>query len=212
MSIWSAAATTLPCGSASCRFGSDRAPDRAGAQGVRWRARPISPPRGTPQRPRRSRPPRRPVYGNEQWRFRVGDRWETVRGRPRLARQQWRHAARRGRAGLGICILPSFIAAPGDRGRQRWADPARFSARGRRAPRGDAAGPGASPPGSAPWSISWPPASAPSRAGIRAGWKRRARIGKAASIYSLERPDTWPIRPLTISRSIQRARISTPRY
>jgi DNA-binding transcriptional LysR family regulator len=52
------------------------------------------------------------VYGNEQWRFRVGGRWETARPRPRLRSNNGDMLLAAARAGLGICLLPSFIAAP----------------------------------------------------------------------------------------------------
>jgi len=52
------------------------------------------------------------VYGNEQWRFRVGERWETVRVSPRMRANNGEMLRAAAQAGLGICILPSFIAAP----------------------------------------------------------------------------------------------------
>ncbi len=52
------------------------------------------------------------LYGNEQWRFRVGGRWERARGRPRLRADNGEMLRAAAEAGLGICILPSFIAAP----------------------------------------------------------------------------------------------------
>jgi DNA-binding transcriptional LysR family regulator len=52
------------------------------------------------------------VYGNEQWRFRVDGRWETVRVRPRLRTNNGEMLLAAAQAGLGICLLPSFIAAP----------------------------------------------------------------------------------------------------
>jgi DNA-binding transcriptional LysR family regulator len=52
------------------------------------------------------------VYGNEQWRFRVGDRWETVRVQPRMRTNNGEMLRAAALAGLGICMLPSFIAAP----------------------------------------------------------------------------------------------------
>lgn len=51
-------------------------------------------------------------YGNEQWRFRVGERWETVRARPRLRSNNGEMLRAAAEAGLGLCLLPSFIAAP----------------------------------------------------------------------------------------------------
>lgn len=52
------------------------------------------------------------VYGNEQWRFRVNDRWETIRVRPRMRTNNGEMLRAAAQAGLGICMLPSFIAAP----------------------------------------------------------------------------------------------------
>lgn len=52
-------------------------------------------------------------YGHEQWRFRVGDRWETVRGPARMRGNNGELLRAAAEAGLGLCILPSFIAAPG---------------------------------------------------------------------------------------------------
>jgi len=52
------------------------------------------------------------AYGNEQWRFRVGDKWETVRIRPRIRTNNGEMLLAAARAGVGLCILPSFIAAP----------------------------------------------------------------------------------------------------
>ena len=52
-------------------------------------------------------------YGHEQWRFKVGDRWETVRGPARMRGNNGELLRAAAEAGLGLCILPSFIAAPG---------------------------------------------------------------------------------------------------
>ena len=52
------------------------------------------------------------VYGNEQWRFRVGARWESVRVQPRMRTNNGEMLRAAAQAGLGICMLPSFIAAP----------------------------------------------------------------------------------------------------
>jgi DNA-binding transcriptional LysR family regulator len=52
------------------------------------------------------------LYANEQWRFRVGKGWETVRVQPRLRADNGEMLRAAAVAGLGICILPSFIAAP----------------------------------------------------------------------------------------------------
>ena len=67
-------------------------------------------------------------------------------------------------AGLGLCLLPSFIAAPGDRGGQRRARCCSIfrSRKARSTPSCRPAAP--PPPGSAPWSISSSSASARSRA------------------------------------------------
>ena len=52
-------------------------------------------------------------YAQEQWRFRIGERWETVRGHTRLRGNNGELLRTAAEAGLGLCILPSFIAAPG---------------------------------------------------------------------------------------------------
>ncbi|HWT12326.1 MAG TPA: LysR family transcriptional regulator [Allosphingosinicella sp.] len=52
-------------------------------------------------------------YAHEQWRFRVGGRWETVRGPARMRANNGELLRAAAEAGLGICILPSFIASPG---------------------------------------------------------------------------------------------------
>ena len=52
------------------------------------------------------------VYGNEQWRFRVGERWEAVRIDARLRTNNGEMLRAAAQAALGICMLPSFIAAP----------------------------------------------------------------------------------------------------
>ena len=58
------------------------------------------------------------LYGNEQWRFRVGKGWENVRVQPRLRADNGEMLRAAAVAGLGICILPSFIAAPALAGRE----------------------------------------------------------------------------------------------
>jgi DNA-binding transcriptional LysR family regulator len=68
--------------------------------------------RGTPERPAALAGHDALVYGNEQWRFRVGTRWETVRIRPRMRTNNGEMLRAAAQAGLGICLLPSFIAAP----------------------------------------------------------------------------------------------------
>jgi DNA-binding transcriptional LysR family regulator len=52
------------------------------------------------------------LYAGEQWRFRIGDKWEVVRVRPRLRADNGEMLRAAAVAGLGLCILPSFIAAP----------------------------------------------------------------------------------------------------
>jgi DNA-binding transcriptional LysR family regulator len=52
------------------------------------------------------------LYGSEQWRFRVEGGWEHVRTRPRLRADNGEMLRAAALAGLGICILPTFIAAP----------------------------------------------------------------------------------------------------
>jgi DNA-binding transcriptional LysR family regulator len=52
------------------------------------------------------------LYANEQWRFRIGEKWEYVRGPVRLRADNGEMLRAAAEAGLGICILPSFIAAP----------------------------------------------------------------------------------------------------
>lgn len=52
-------------------------------------------------------------YGREPWRFRVDGRTETVRGHVRMRANNGELLRAAAIAGLGICLLPSFIAAPG---------------------------------------------------------------------------------------------------
>jgi len=69
--------------------------------------------RGRPVHPRELARHDMLVYGyGEQWRFRVGERWENVRGQPRLRTNNGEMLRTAASAGLGICILPSFIASP----------------------------------------------------------------------------------------------------
>ena len=53
------------------------------------------------------------IYANEQWRFRVGGRWETVRVSPCLRSNNGDMLRIAAEEGLGLCALPSFIAARG---------------------------------------------------------------------------------------------------
>jgi DNA-binding transcriptional LysR family regulator len=68
--------------------------------------------RGRPEHPRDLATHDHLVYGNEQWRFRVGSRWESVRLRPRLRADNGEMLRAAAAAGLGLCVLPTFIASP----------------------------------------------------------------------------------------------------
>jgi DNA-binding transcriptional LysR family regulator len=52
------------------------------------------------------------LYAYEQWRFQVGKKWETVRVSPAMRSNNGDMLLAAARAGLGLCMLPSFIAAP----------------------------------------------------------------------------------------------------
>ncbi|HEY5724043.1 MAG TPA: LysR family transcriptional regulator [Allosphingosinicella sp.] len=67
--------------------------------------------RGRPEHPRDLAGHDILLYGNEQWRFRVGKTWEYARGRPRMRADNGEMLRAAAIAGLGICLLPSFIAA-----------------------------------------------------------------------------------------------------
>lgn len=74
--------------------------------------------RGAPRRPRDLNGHDFLVYANggrgggDHWRFRIGDRTETVRGRTRLRADNGELLREAACAGLGVVILPTFIAAP----------------------------------------------------------------------------------------------------
>lgn len=68
--------------------------------------------RGRPAQPRDLSEHDILLYRQEHWRFRVGERWETVRVRPRLRANNGEMLRAAAVAGLGLCILPTFIAAP----------------------------------------------------------------------------------------------------
>jgi len=69
--------------------------------------------RGKPEKPRDLADHDLLFYGyGEQWRFKVGDKWEQVRGRSVLRANNGEMLRAAAKAGLGICILPSFIGAP----------------------------------------------------------------------------------------------------
>jgi DNA-binding transcriptional LysR family regulator len=52
-------------------------------------------------------------YAAEPWRFLVDGKWESVRGQVRMRSNNGELLRTAAQAGLGICVLPSFIAAPG---------------------------------------------------------------------------------------------------
>jgi DNA-binding transcriptional LysR family regulator len=69
--------------------------------------------RGRPQRPRDLADHDLLYYGNEAWRFRAPKGgWEATRGRVRMRADNGDMLRAAAEAGLGICRLPSFIAAP----------------------------------------------------------------------------------------------------
>jgi DNA-binding transcriptional LysR family regulator len=72
--------------------------------------------RGRPQHPRDLATHDLLFYANiptyEQWRFRIGNRWEHVKGHARLRADNGDLLREAACAGLGIVILPTFIAAP----------------------------------------------------------------------------------------------------
>ncbi|HET9427732.1 MAG TPA: substrate binding domain-containing protein, partial [Allosphingosinicella sp.] len=51
------------------------------------------------------------VIAGEQWRFRVGNRWEVVRGNSRFRSNNGDLLREAAAAGLGIVVMPSFIAS-----------------------------------------------------------------------------------------------------
>lgn len=53
------------------------------------------------------------LYSGEAWRFRAGSGWETPRVNPVLRTNSGEMLRAAAEAGLGLCLLPSFIAAPG---------------------------------------------------------------------------------------------------
>jgi DNA-binding transcriptional LysR family regulator len=68
--------------------------------------------RGRPERPADLADHAILLYAGEQWRFRVGARWETIRVAPILRSNNGDMLLAAAQAGLGVCMLPSFIAAP----------------------------------------------------------------------------------------------------
>jgi len=69
--------------------------------------------RGRPEHPRDLAGHDILLYANETWRFRVGKGWDYAKGHPRLRADNGEMLRAAAVAGLGICILPSFIAASG---------------------------------------------------------------------------------------------------
>lgn len=68
---------------------------------------------GEPEHPREISRHEVLLYGySDQWRFKVNGRWDHVRGMPRLRANNGELLRIAACAGLGLCILPSFIAAP----------------------------------------------------------------------------------------------------
>jgi DNA-binding transcriptional LysR family regulator len=68
--------------------------------------------RGRPERPRDLAEHDLLFYGNETWRFRApGGGWEAGRGRVRMRADNGDMLRTAAEAGLGICLLPSFIAS-----------------------------------------------------------------------------------------------------
>jgi DNA-binding transcriptional LysR family regulator len=69
--------------------------------------------RGRPQQPADLADHAILFYGNEQWRFDTNGRWETVRLSPVLRSNNGDMLLAAARAGLGLCLLPTFIASAG---------------------------------------------------------------------------------------------------
>ena len=69
--------------------------------------------RGRPERPADLGDHDILLYSNESWRFRAGGGWESPRINPVLRTNSGDMLFQAAEAGLGLCLLPSFIAAPG---------------------------------------------------------------------------------------------------
>lgn len=69
--------------------------------------------RGRPQKPADLANHAILAYAQDNWRFRVGQRWETVRTTPVMRANNGDMLLAAARRGLGICILPTFIAGAG---------------------------------------------------------------------------------------------------
>jgi DNA-binding transcriptional LysR family regulator len=72
--------------------------------------------RGRPEHPRDLNGHDVVIYANagqaEQWRFRVKGKWEQVRGHSRFRADNGELIRAAASEGLGVCILPTFIASP----------------------------------------------------------------------------------------------------
>jgi DNA-binding transcriptional LysR family regulator len=68
--------------------------------------------RGRPERPADLADHDILLYAHESWRFRVGDRWETIRTQPVMRSNNGDMLRAAAEAGLGLCLLPSFLASP----------------------------------------------------------------------------------------------------
>jgi DNA-binding transcriptional LysR family regulator len=67
---------------------------------------------GRPERPADLAQHRILLYAHAQWRFEVNGRWETVRTSPALRSNNGDMLLAAAEKGLGLALLPSFIAAP----------------------------------------------------------------------------------------------------
>jgi DNA-binding transcriptional LysR family regulator len=67
---------------------------------------------GRPRRPADLSQHRILLYAHEQWRFSMNGRWETIRTTPALRSNNGDMLLAAAEAGLGLALLPSFIAAP----------------------------------------------------------------------------------------------------
>jgi DNA-binding transcriptional LysR family regulator len=68
--------------------------------------------RGRPERPADLADHDILLYAHESWRFQKEGKWETVRVEPILRSNNGGMLLAAAEAGLGLCLLPSFIAAP----------------------------------------------------------------------------------------------------
>jgi DNA-binding transcriptional LysR family regulator len=68
--------------------------------------------RGRPERPADLADHDILLYAHESWRFQEAGKWESVRLEPVLRSNNGDMLLAAAEAGLGLCLLPSFIAAP----------------------------------------------------------------------------------------------------